>query len=219
MSDPAVERLTPRFHFALSYASMLHQDQPRKKTRVPYVAHLLGVCATVLINGGTEDEAIAALLHDAAEDHGGEDQLKRIQSVFGADVARIVRACSDSLVDTRDGTVEKEAWHVRKTRYVEELERESDQSILLVSAADKLDNLRAIERDYRNARSDPEAERSLWQRFKGRKEGTLWYYERLTGVYAAKGARVAGIAALLTELLDRLPARDPAYAPRASLAH
>jgi (p)ppGpp synthase/HD superfamily hydrolase len=218
VSGAGATRLTPRFHYALSYASMLHQDQLRKKTPVPYVAHLLGACATVLINGGTEDEAIAALLHDAAEDQGGEEQLKRIQSVFGADVARIVRACSDSLVDTRDGTVEKEPWHVRKSRYVEELESEGDQSILIVSAADKLDNLRAIERDYRSARSDPEGEQALWRRFNGGKDGTLWYYQRLAGIYAANGGRVAGIAAEMTDLLDRLPTRDPSYEPRASLA-
>jgi (p)ppGpp synthase/HD superfamily hydrolase len=216
VSDAGGTVLTSRFHLALSYASMMHQDQWRKKTPVPYIAHLMGACAIVLINGGTEDEGIAALLHDAAEDQGGEKQLERISSIFGAGVARVVRACSDWVPSGCGATVEKEAWPVRKLRYVEELERESDASILIVSAADKLDNLRAIERDYRSARSDPTAERELWQRFKGKKEGTLWYYARLAGIYAVKGGRVARIAAEMAWLLDKLPARDPGYEPRAS---
>lgn len=210
--------LGPRFHLALSYASMMHQDQVRKKTPVPYIAHPLGVCAIVLLCGGDEDEAIAALLHDVAEDQGGERQLDRIASLFGANVARIVRACSDSLVDTQAGGLKKEAWHVRKLRYLDELKREEDPSVLIVSAADKLDNLRAIERDFRGVRDDAGAERELWARFNGGKDGTLWYYESLVDIYAIKGGRVARIAAEMTERFGQLPARDPGYDPGAPFA-
>jgi (p)ppGpp synthase/HD superfamily hydrolase len=200
--------LTQRFHTALSYASNLHREDRRKGTAIPYVSHLLSVCAIVLDNDGDETEAVAAVLHDAAEDHGGEGQLGRIAHAFGSDVARIVRACSDSLVDTTLGE-QKEEWSERKRRYLAHLERESDPSILLVGAADKLDNVRAIGRDF-DAMGD-----ALWQRFKGGKDGTLWYYRELSRIYSAKTGRVARLAAELRDRVGRLPESSVGYEPPA----
>ena len=209
-------KLTPRFHAALAYASMIHDDQVRKgdapgKRRkgeaIPYVAHLLGVCALALSNGADETEAIAALLHDAAEDQGGEDQLRRIAGLFGDEVARIVRGCSDSMADVTKGEV-KEPFEPRRRRYLAHLEADADASILLVSASDKVDNLRAIVRDY-----DRVGER-LWERFSGRRDGTIWYYETLVCIFrdkARRDSRLEPLARELAELFKRLPARDPAY--------
>ena len=212
--------VTPRFHAALAYASMIHdgqvrkgvgKDSGRKGNGIPYIAHLLGVCANALNNDGTETEAIAALLHDAAEDQGGKPQLQRIRELFGDDVARIVDACSDSLVDTAKGDV-KAPWTQRKRTYLEHLEAENDASILLVSACDKLDNLRAIVRDYKAIRDE------LWERFNkdAGKQGSLWYYERLVAIFAKKAetqANLVQIAAEMETLFATLPQRDPAWEP------
>ena len=110
--------LTDRFDRALLYATHVHGGQVRKKTVIPYVAHLLAVSATVLEYGGDEDQAIAGLLHDAAEDQGGEPRLNDIRNRFGERVADIVQACSDSMADTAAGQP-KEDWNVRKERYPE----------------------------------------------------------------------------------------------------
>src|SRR5947209_18837865 len=119
-ADPA--SLTDRFDRALLYATHIHGGQTRKGTAIPYMAHLMAVAATVLEYGGAEDEAIAALLHDAVEDQGGEPRLADIRNRFGARVAEIVRACSDSVTDTSAGEP-KEDWHLRKVRYVAHLPR------------------------------------------------------------------------------------------------
>jgi (p)ppGpp synthase/HD superfamily hydrolase len=201
--------MTTRFHSALAYASLLHHSQVRKGSEMPYVAHLLGVCANALTNGADETEAIAALLHDAAEDQGGEEQLDRISALFGQDVERIVRACSDSVVDTTKRG-EKAPWTQRKRDYLDRLEKEDDPAILLVSAADKLDNLRAIVRDYETLGDE------LWRRFSGGKQGTLWYYERVVAIFDEKSrvqARLAPIARELRALYELLPVRDPSYEP------
>jgi (p)ppGpp synthase/HD superfamily hydrolase len=185
-----------RFHKALSRASELHEAQPRKGTEIPYVSHLLGVCAVVLDNGGSETEAIAALLHDAAEDQGGTRTLQRIGREFGDEVAAIVAACSDALAEN---PASKPPWMERKQAYLKRLRAEDDSAVLLVSAADKLDNLRSIERDFR------ELGDALWGRFRGGKEGTLWYYRELSQIFDAKPGRTQRIAAELRSLLERLP--------------
>jgi (p)ppGpp synthase/HD superfamily hydrolase len=203
---------SPRFHMALAYASALHQNDVRKLSGVPYVTHLLGVCATVLASGGSEDEAMAALLHDAAEDQGGEPQLQRIEQWFGADVATIVRACSDSLADTTKGE-QKAPWLERKEAYHEHLRHETNGSVLLVAAADKLDNLRAIVRD-RDAHGD-----ALWRHFSGGKQGTLWNFRVLIDILTDKSRnepRLRPIVAEAASLMMHLPeAEAPAgAAPR-----
>src|SRR5262245_8160222 len=134
--------LTSRFDEAFSYAHAVHDKQARKGTAAPYVGHLMGVASIVLDDGGTEDEAIAGLLHDAAEDHGGRARLEDIRSRFGDQVARIVEDCTDSW-DTP-----KQPWLDRKSAYVEHARRLPPSS-LRVSAADKVHNSYAILRDLR----------------------------------------------------------------------
>lgn len=149
------------------YAHQVHQNQRRKGTGIPYIAHILGVAALAIEYGADEDEAIGALLHDAAEDGGGEATLAEIRARFGDAVADIVLGCSDSLVEDPD---DKLPWRERKENYLAHLEHAS-ASVCLVSAADKLHNVRSIMRDYREHGED------IWDRFQGRRDGTLWYYE------------------------------------------
>jgi len=158
---------TARFATAMTYAHQVHQGQRRKGTGIPYIAHILGVTAIAIEYGANEDEAIGALLHDAAEDGGGEETLAYIRAQFGDAVADIVLGCSDSLVEDPE---DKLPWLERKENYLAHLESAS-ASVCLVSAADKLHNVRSIMRDYREHGED------IWERFQGRRDGTLWYYE------------------------------------------
>src|SRR5690349_12863458 len=158
---------TARFAAAMAYAHQVHKDQRRKGTGIPYIAHILGVTAIAMEYGATEDEAIAALLHDAAEDGGGEATLAEIRARFGDIVGDIVLGCSDSLVEDPE---DKLPWQERKENYLAHLENAS-RSVCLVSAADKLHNVRSIVRDYH------EHGEAVWDRFQGRRDGTLWYYE------------------------------------------
>ena len=144
---------------------------------MPYIAHLLAVAATVLEYDGCEDMAIAALLHDAVEDQGGEPRLSDIRNRFGDRVADIVRSCSDSVANASAGE-RKEDWHVRKTRYVEHLGA-AEKDTLLVSLADKIHNARSILRDLRK----PEVGEAVWGRFKASKQDTLWHYRELAQVF------------------------------------
>ncbi len=157
---------SPRFNEALVYASGLHANQRRKGSGAPYVAHLLGVTAIVLENGGSEDEAIGALLHDAVEDQGGAPRLEEIRQRFGPQVADIVEGCTDS------DTTPKPPWRERKEAYIAHL-GEAGRSAQLVSAADKLYNVRSTIDDYR------EHGESVWQRFTAGREGALWYYRTI----------------------------------------
>jgi (p)ppGpp synthase/HD superfamily hydrolase len=156
-----------RFESALLYAHQVHLGQRRKGTGIPYVAHILGVTAIAMEYGATEDEAIGALLHDAAEDGGGEARLAEIRARFGDAVGDIVLGCSDSLVEHPE---DKLPWRERKENYLAHVAAASD-SVCLVSAADKLHNVRSIIRDLRDHGDD------VWERFQGRRDGTLWYYE------------------------------------------
>ena len=158
---------TERFVAAMAYAHQVHHGQRRKGTGIPYLAHVLGVAAIAMEYGADEDEAIGALLHDAAEDGGGEATLAEIRARFGDAVGDIVLGCSDSLVEDPE---DKLPWRERKENYLAHLAHAS-QSVCLVSASDKLHNVRAIVRDYREHGDD------VWERFQGRRDGTLWYYE------------------------------------------
>jgi (p)ppGpp synthase/HD superfamily hydrolase len=172
--------LTDRFDRALLYATHVHGGQVRKGTGTPYVAHLLAVSATVLEYGGDEDLAIAALLHDSVEDQGGRARLEDVRNRFGARVARIVEACSDSLADTGAGE-RKAHWQDRKDAYLKHL-KTADEDILRVSLADKVHNARAILRDLRK----PEIGEKIWSRFSQPKERTLWYYGSLAEIFRKK---------------------------------
>jgi (p)ppGpp synthase/HD superfamily hydrolase len=163
---------TARFESAMLYAHQVHQGQRRKGTGIPYIAHVLGVAALAMEYGANEDEAIGALLHDAAEDGGGEATLAEIRARFGDAVGEIVLGCSDSLVEDPE---DKLPWRERKENYLAHLENVST-AVCLVSAADKLHNVRSIMRDYR------EHGEEIWERFQGRRDGTLWYYETVADV-------------------------------------
>ncbi len=177
--------LSERFAEALVFAFQLHADQFRKGTSIPYMAHLLGVVSLVLEQDADEDTAIAALLHDAIEDAGGTATREEIRRRFGPRVAEIVVSCTDA------ETFPKPAWRERKEAYIAHI-REASPAARLVSAADKLHNARAILADYRAIGE------SLWSRFNGGKEGTLWYYRSLVTAF-----REAGSTPLVEEL-DRV---------------
>jgi (p)ppGpp synthase/HD superfamily hydrolase len=156
---------------ALKFASRLHAKQARKGSNAPYISHLLAVAAIVLEHGATEKEAIAALLHDAVEDQGGQATLDEIRRRYGKQVARIVDAVSDT------DQSPKPPWRERKEAYVERL-RSEPYSVRLVVAADKLHNARHLLSSYRVQGED------LWSHFKGGREGTLWYYRAVVDALA-----------------------------------
>ena len=174
--------LSPRFEEALAFAADLHRQQVRKGTDVPYLAHLMAVASLALEHGASEDEAIAAVLHDAVEDQGGAATREAIRGRFGAAVEEIVAGCTD--------TEETPAppWRARKEAYLARLASASP-SVRLVSICDKVHNARSILADYRTAGE------ALWSRFRGGKTGTLWYYRALVEAFAAHGR---------TRLLDEL---------------
>jgi GTP pyrophosphokinase len=175
--------LTERFEDALIYSNKLHAGQLRKGSQVPYIAHLLGVAGLVLEDGGDEDEAIAALLHDAVEDQGGLGTLNEIRMRYGSRVAEIVLSVSDAYEDP------KPPWRERKEDYIASI-RTADLSAIRVSLADKVYNARATLMDI-----EQEGE-SGWSRFNGGKDGTLWYYHQLIGSYRERGS-----SKLLQELI------------------
>lgn len=163
-------KLSGRFENAMVYAARLHRGQVRKGTGIPYISHLISVAGIALDYGADEDEAIAALLHDAIEDQGGDRTRQEIGRRFGPEVVKIVNGCTDAEVQP------KPPWRERKEAYIEHL-KHAPRSVRLVSAADKVHNARSILKDYR------ETGEALWGRFNGGKEGTLWYYRSLVAVF------------------------------------
>lgn len=175
-------QLSKRFEDAFTYAHAGHHAHLRKGTDVPYIGHLMGVASIVLDDGGTEDEAIAGLLHDDAEDAGGRERLNDIRRRFGDAVAKMVEDCTDSW------TTPKEPWLERKARYIEQA-RTLAPSSLRVSAADKVHNAYAILRDLRNLGD------VVWQRFNATPDDILNYYQKLIRAF-----REAGGGRLVDEL-------------------
>lgn len=179
-------KLSERFGEALVFATELHATQKRKDTEIPYVSHLLAVAGLVLEHGGGEDEAIAALLHDALEDQatnypGGDPALRAaIRDRFGEAVLAIVQGCTDGEAGLKRDAA---SWRGRKENYLAALAAKPGP-VRLVSCADKLHNVRAILADYR---AHGEA---LWMRFNGGRDGTLWYYSELARVFAESGPTV-----------------------------
>jgi (p)ppGpp synthase/HD superfamily hydrolase len=167
-------QLSVRFEDALAYTARLHATQVRKVSNIPYIAHLLSVTAIVLEYGADEDEAIAALLHDAIEDQGGQVVRTQIEQRYGARVAAIVEGCSDTDV------FPKPSWQQRKEAYLAHL-RTAPASVRLISAADKLANVRSVIMDYHQVGEQ------VWQRFNGGREGTLWNYRALVETFMAAG--------------------------------
>jgi (p)ppGpp synthase/HD superfamily hydrolase len=159
-------RLGPRFLRAFLFAADKHSGQARKASTIPYIAHLMGVASLALEAGGDEDIAIAALLHDVVEDCGGAPMLKEVRRRFGKHVAEMVDGCTDA------DTEPKPPWRERKEKYIRRLKTEAADT-RLVSASDKLNNIRSIISDYRAIGE------SVWSRFNGGRDGTLWYYRTL----------------------------------------
>ncbi len=181
---------TQRFDNAFLLAHQLHADQTRKGTGIPYISHLLAVTALVIENGGTEDEAIGALLHDAIEDAGGHEVRTVLQTRFGENVLEIVEGLTDT-----DQTP-KPPWRARKEAYLAHLS-EASSSVLLVSLADKIHNARSILWDLRQEGN------TIWLRFNGGREGSLWYYRTLVNAFRARGqfpAMVEELARVVTEI-------------------
>ncbi|MBD3398551.1 HD domain-containing protein [Candidatus Micrarchaeota archaeon] len=175
-------KLSSKFQEAITYAIELHAQQTRKGTDVPYIAHLMSVCALVLENGGAEEEAIAALLHDAIEDHADKNSHQYILSNFGDRVLHIVEGC------TEKQRIPKPPWKERKVAYIEQITNAS-KSVLLVAMADKLHNARCILIDYE------EVGEKIWDRFNGGKDGSLWYYRTLADNFlkAEEGPKLLAI--------------------------
>ena len=192
--------LGARFADAVGYAATVHARQRRKDTDVPYVAHLLGVASLVLEAGGDEDLAIAALLHDSAEDHGGESRLADVERRFGGRVAGIVRACSDSLAP--EGAP-KQDWETRKREHLARL-ASADPDALVVWAADKVHNSRSLVTDL-------EVGRDVLAGFHAAPDRVLWYYEANLDLLESRGVTdlllvpLGGSVARLRALLGALP--------------
>lgn len=193
--------LTVRFSEALVYAADLHRGQRRKGSNIPYVSHLLAVASIALESGADEDEAIAALLHDAIEDAPSDlgDQAashvrRWIEFKFGRCVLEIVEACTDTDVTP------KPPWIPRRVRYIASVQHKG-RSALLVSAADKLHNARAVLGDFRTLGAD------VFKRFNpdAGKSGTLGYYRAITTAISERAEILheSRVKRLVTEL-DRV---------------
>jgi (p)ppGpp synthase/HD superfamily hydrolase len=172
--------LTERITHALALAIEAHDGQKRKGTEIPYIAHPIGVASIALDHGADEDQAMAALLHDAVED-GGQHFAKIIRDQFGERVANIVQGCTDG-VPNANGI--KEPWLLRKERYIAHL-RQSSDDVLLVSGSDKLHNVRAIVEDLLNIGH------SVFDRFTATPDQTIWYYETLSEIFTERGTPIA----------------------------
>ena len=181
--------LSPKFDLALHYAVLVHAGQVRKGANIPYISHLLGVASLAMEYGANEEETIGALLHDAGEDAGGDGRIEDIRLRFGNAVADIVQGCTDAVTNP------KPPWRQRKEDYIAHIPKAS-ASVRLVSASDKLHNARAILRDLR-IHGD-----SVWSRFKGGKDGSLWYYRSLIDAFreAGGGELIEELNRVVTEL-------------------
>jgi (p)ppGpp synthase/HD superfamily hydrolase len=205
-SERKPPHLGPRLQRAFRYAAEKHAGQARKQTAVPYLSHLMAVASLVLEAGGDEDMAIAALLHDVVEDCGGIPRLREVRKQFGPRVAKIVEGCTDSFGEP------KPEWMERKKDYLREVEH-ADRETRLVSASDKLHNVRTILADYRR---DGEA---IWRRFTGKKEGTLWYYRALSDEYQRRSPnRITRELAIAVAELESAVGRKPTSTKEKSAA-
>ena len=191
-ASPKPPKLGPKLQEAFRYAAEKHEGQTRKQTAVPYLSHLMAVTSLVLEAGGDEEMAIAALLHDVVEDCGGMPRLREIHRAFGKRVARIVEGCTDSFVNP------KLPWMVRKADYLKRL-KHHDAETRLVSASDKLHNVRTVISDYRKNGE------SIWKRFNGGRDGTLWYYRALNHEFQRrKQNRITRELAIAVAELERV---------------
>jgi (p)ppGpp synthase/HD superfamily hydrolase len=179
--DLAVEEQSAEYARALDYARIIHAAQRRKGTDTPYVSHPIGVAELVLEHGGSETQAIAALLHDAVEDQGGRLRLEDIRERFGQRVAELVEGCTEWIREPDQSEADKPPWRERKERFIAHFRDERDPSVLLVALADKVHNAGTIVADLRA--HGP----SAMERFSGGRDGTLWYYRELLDAFRGKG--------------------------------
>ena len=206
--------LTDRFSRAVDYARIAHAGQLRKGTRVPYLSHLLGVAALVIEYGGSEDQAIAGLLHDTIEDC-GQAHEGMIRALFGEAVVDIVLACTDATAEAKaaqdNPAAARRNWHRRKRAHLAELIDATD-AVLLVAACDKLQNARAIAQDLET----PATGQAVFDRFNGGRDGTLGYYHALAHLFATRNVPAAaafdsavGRMHQLAGNAPRMPLADP----------
>jgi (p)ppGpp synthase/HD superfamily hydrolase len=187
-------QLTPIMYTALELAFRLHGHDARKESQIPYLAHLLSVCALVQLDGGSQEEAIAALLHDAIEDKSTQISREEIGKQFGQKVLNIVKISSDTPSDYVGGP--KPPWKERKQAYIKHI-YETDPALLRVTVADKVDNARAILADYQRIGDE------VWKRFNAGKDGQLWYYKSCVEAFAAAGFK-GPLLEELRKLVDQL---------------
>ncbi len=180
-------KITERFDQVLLLCASLHRHQIRKDGRTPYVAHLLAVAALVLEDGGSEDEAIAALLHDSVEDQGGLEILEKIKQDFGENVAKIVAGCTES------ETFPKPPWKERKSRYLQQI-RAGSKAVQRVFLADKLHNSRCLLLQLQ------QEGKGVWQQFRGGKSGTFKFYQSLLSSYKIEGNMKQEFKKVITQL-------------------
>ena len=192
--------LTDKFLKAVSVANYAHYDQTRKGTTIPYIAHPLAVASLAIEFGANEDQAIAALLHDAIEDGGAEYEQVILEN-FGESVLAMVQGCTDGVPDANG---EKADWWDRKSAYLDHLEKAADD-VLLVSGADKLHNARAIVIDLR------EVGPAVFDRFKVGMKGTLWYYRNLADIFKRRGSPMAKQLEAAVSEMEKLAVFDAQY--------
>lgn len=212
--------LSEKFAEALLLAHTWHAGQYRKGTHIPYVSHLLGVASIALEFGATEEQAIAALLHDALEDgpaytgRDAHDLRAELLTRFGSEVTRLIEGCTD---DAPQAGQAKAPWAQRKAQYLQHLP-EKDAALLLVSAADKLHNARAILTDVLSAGENPPDSAAVFGRFRQGQEGTLQYYRLLSDSYQAapEGKKHPAYHALIAEFSRTVTALETACGVNAS---
>ena len=202
---PKPPRLGKKLEEAFRYAAKHHAGQARKGTAVPYLSHLMAVTSLVLEAGGDEEMAIAALLHDVVEDCGGMPRLREVRKLFGPRVGKIVEGCTDSFGEPKPDWIERKKFYLREVK-------SADAETRLVSASDKLHNVRTIIADYRK-----DGER-IWQRFSGKREGTLWYYRALSNEYKRSPNRNTRELEIAVSELERLTGKDSSSRSRSKRA-
>lgn len=190
MSQSPATTLGIQYYRAFEYANTWHRGQARKGTTLPYILHPMGVASLVLEAGGDEEQAIAALLHDVPEDCGGEERLAEILEMFGPRVEAIVRGCSDSLVAVRE---DKAPWRERKQAHIDHIAT-ADMDTLIVTAADKTHNGRAIATDLQTIGN------KVWDRFNAGREDVIWYYSSFYNELVKRGVTPALLNPLRTAI-------------------
>jgi (p)ppGpp synthase/HD superfamily hydrolase len=198
--------LTSRFTDAIDYARVAHAAQTRKGSGIPYIYHLLGVASIVIEFGGSENQAIAALLHDVIEDC-GDSHRESVRTRFGEEVAHIVEACTDGSAESKashqDAASKRVDWTRRKLSYLDHLAN-ADPVVLLVSGSDKLHNARAIVQDL----EDPRVGVQVFDRFTGGRDGTLGYYQSLATIFAGHSVPIAWQLNVAVERMHQLAGTD-----------